>query len=78
MGFAGVYGRGPGDTDETERIFCTTDVHKAFDQVYRGGAIYLLCGTGAKGKMLHMLGQWISKNYAVQKWRGHTGVTERE
>ena len=31
-----------GDTDETERIFCTTDVHKAFDQVYRNGTIYLL------------------------------------
>ena len=23
--------------------------------------------------MLHMLGQWISRNYAMQKWRGHTG-----
>ena len=35
-----------GDTDETERIFCTTDVHKAFDQVYRNGTIYLLYGMG--------------------------------
>ena len=33
-----------GDTDETERIFCTTDVHKAFDQVYMNGTIYLLYG----------------------------------
>ena len=62
-----------GDNDETERIFCTTDVHKAFDQVYRNGTIYLLYGMGVRGKMLHMLDQWISKNYAVQKWRGHTG-----
>ena len=23
--------------------------------------------------MLHMLDQWISRNYAVQKWRGHIG-----
>ena len=59
--------------DETERIFCTTDVHKAFDQVYRNGTIYLLYGMGVRGKMLHMLDQWISRNYAVQKWRGHTG-----
>ena len=62
-----------GDTDDTERIFCTTDVHKAFDQVYRNGTIYLLYGMGVRGKMLHMLDQWISRNYAVQKWRGHTG-----
>ena len=55
------------------RIFCTTDVHKAFDQVYRNGTIYLLYGMGVRGKMLHMLDQWISRNYAVQKWRGHTG-----
>ena len=61
-----------GDTDETERIFCTTDVHKAFDQVYRNGTIYLLYGMGVRGKMLHMLDQWISRNYAVQKWRGYT------
>ena len=33
-----------GDNDETERIFCTTDVHKVFDQVYRNGTIYLLYG----------------------------------
>ena len=62
-----------GDNDETERIFCTTDVHKAFDQVYRNGTMYLLYGMGVRGKMLHMLDQWISRNYAVQKWRGHTG-----
>jgi hypothetical protein len=62
-----------GATDETERIFCTTDVHKAFDQVYRNGTIYLLYGMGVRGKMLHMLDQWINRNYAVQKWRGHTG-----
>ena len=62
-----------GDTDRAERLFCTTDVHKAFDQVYRNGTIYLLYGMGVRGKMLHMLDQWISRNYAVQKWRGHTG-----
>ena len=38
-----------GDNDETERIFCTTDVHKAFDQVYRNGTIYLLYGMGVRG-----------------------------
>ena len=62
-----------GDNDEHERIFCTTDVHKAFDQVYRNGTVYLLYGMGVRGKMLHMIDQWISRNYAVQKWRGHTG-----
>ena len=35
--------------------------------------MYLLYGMGVRGKMLHMLDQWISRNYAVQKWRGHTG-----
>ena len=62
-----------GDNDEHERIFCTTDVHKAFDQVYRNGTVYLLYGMGVRGRMLHMIDQWISRNYAVQKWRGHTG-----
>ena len=62
-----------GEIEGTNRIFCTTDVHKAFDQVYRNGTIYLLYGMGVRGKMLHMLDKWISKNYAVQKWRGHTG-----
>ena len=62
-----------GDHDETEKIFCTTDVHTAFDQVYRNGTMYLLYGMELKGRMLHMLDQWISRNYAVQKWRGHTG-----
>ena len=45
-------------------------MHKAFDQVYRNGTIYLLYGMGVRGKMMHMLDQWISKNYAVQRWRG--------
>ena len=62
-----------GDDDETERIFRTTDMHKVFNQVYRNGTVYLLYGMGVRGKMLHMLGQWKSKNYAVQKWRGHAG-----
>ena len=31
-----------GGNDETERIFCTTVVHKAVDQVYRNGTVYLL------------------------------------
>ena len=62
-----------GDTYETERIFCTTDVHKAFDRVYRNGTIYLLYGVEVKGEMLHVLDQRISKNYAMEKWRGHTG-----
>ena len=62
-----------GDTGEIERTFCTIDVHKAFGQVYRNGTIYLLYGMGVRGRMLHMLGQWISRNYAVQKWRGNTG-----
>ena len=62
-----------GEDDGSERIFCTTDVHKAFDQVYRNGTIYLLYGMGVRGKMLHMLDQWIGRNYDVQKWRGHAG-----
>ena len=33
-----------GDHDETERMFCTADVHMTFDQVYRNGTIYLLYG----------------------------------
>ena len=48
---------GEGGTDETERVFCTIDVHTAFDQVYRHGTIYLLYGMGVRGNMLHMLDQ---------------------
>ena len=51
-----------GDNDETERVFCITDVHNAFDQVYRNGTVYLLYGMGVKRKMLHMLDQRISRN----------------
>ena len=36
-------------------------------------ALCMLYGMGTRGKMLHMLDQWIRRNYAVQKWRGHTG-----
>ena len=42
-----------GDTDATERVFCTIDMHKAFDQVYRNDTPYLLYGTGVKREMLH-------------------------
>ena len=28
-----------GDNDETEWVFCTTDVHRAFDQIYRNGNV---------------------------------------
>ena len=56
-----------GDIDETERTFCTTDVHKAFGQAYTNGTVYLLYGMRVRGKMLHMLDQWISRNYAMQK-----------
>ena len=62
-----------GGNDETERIFCTTDVHTAFDQVCRNGTVYLLYRVGVRREMLHMLDQWISRNYAVQKCRGRTG-----
>jgi hypothetical protein len=62
-----------GDHDETETTFCTTDVHKSFGQVYMNGTVYLLYGMGVRGKMLHMLDQWTSRNYAVHNWRGHTG-----
>ena len=62
-----------GDNGEVERIFCTTDVHKAFDQVYMNGTVYLLYDMRVRGKVLHMLDQWISRNYEVQTWRGHTG-----
>ena len=36
------------DNDETERIFCTTGVHKVFGQVYRNGTVYLLYGMGVR------------------------------
>ena len=32
-----------GDADETERIFCTIAVHKAFDQVYSTGMEQSTC-----------------------------------
>ena len=55
-----------GDNDETERIFCTTDVHKAFDQVYRNSTVYLLYGMGVRGRLLLMLDQWISIHEPTQ------------
>jgi hypothetical protein len=56
---------------ETPTLFCTTDVHKAFDQVYRNGTLYLLYCHGIRGRMLHMLDLWINNNLATQLWKGH-------
>lgn len=58
---------------ETGSIFCTTDAHKAFDQVFREGTTYLLYGHGIRGKMLKMLNKWINTNISTQLWRGHVG-----
>jgi hypothetical protein len=60
-----------GMESEEPTLFCTTDVHKAFDQVYRDGTIYLLYCHGIRGRMLHMLDKWINNNIAQQLWRGH-------
>jgi len=56
---------------ETPTLFCTTDVHKAFDQVYRNGTTYLLYCHDIRGRMLLMLDKWINNNMAQQLWRGH-------
>ena len=58
---------------ESGSIFCTTDAHKAFDQVFREGTTYLLYGHGVRGKMLKMLTLWIDTNISTQLWRGHVG-----
>jgi len=60
---------------ETPALFCTTDVHKAFDQVYRNGTIYLLYCHGIRGRMLNMLDLWIRNNIATQLWKGHLAPT---
>ena len=57
---------------ETERIFCTTDVHEAFDQLYRNGTVHLRYGMGVTGKMLHMRDQRISRNYMLCRSGGDT------
>ena len=51
---------------ETGSIFCTTDAHKAFDQVFREGTTYLLYGHGVRGKMLKMLTLWVNANKSTQ------------
>ena len=58
---------------EAGSIFCTTDAHKAFDQVFREGTTYLLYGHGVRGKMLKMPTKWIHTNISTQLWRGHIG-----
>jgi len=58
---------------EDDAAFCTTDVHKAFDQVYRDGTIYLLYAYGVRGTMLTMLTIWMTRNIATPRWRGHIG-----
>ena len=59
--------------NECGSVFCTTDAHKAFDQVFREGTAYLLYGHGIRGKMLKMLTMWIDTNISTQLWRGHLG-----
>jgi len=61
-----------GSKSESPTLFCTTDVHKAFDQVYRSGTLYLLYCHGIRGRMLHMLDLWITNNIATQLWKGHS------
>ena len=58
---------------ESGSIFCTTDAHKAFDQVFREGTTYLLYGHGVRDKMLEMLTLWFNTNISTQLWRGHIG-----
>jgi hypothetical protein len=60
-----------GMESEEPTLFCTTDVHKAFDQVYRNGTVYLLYCHGIRGKILLMLDKWLNNNIAQQLWRGH-------
>ena len=59
---------------ESGSAFCTTDAHKAFDQVFREGTTYLLYGHGVRGKMLKMLTTWINTNISTQLWRGHCHI----
>ena len=51
---------------ESGSIFCTTDAHNAFDQVFREGTTYLLYGHGVRGKMLKMLTLWINTSISTQ------------
>ena len=62
-----------GDTDETERIFCTTDVHKAFDQVYRNGTIYLLYGRELEARCVTC---WISGSVGTMQCRSGEDTLE--
>ena len=59
--------------EENGSVFCTTDAHKAFDQVFREGTTYLLYGHGIRGRMLKMISTWIHNNISTQLWRGHIG-----
>ena len=61
------------NTNEEELYLCTTDVHKAFDQVYREGTLYLLHVYGIRGKLLNMIKNWILTNIATPLWRGVKG-----
>ena len=79
----GGFGKGPGAREqlwtlaafleermdhESGSVFCTTDAHKAFDQVFREGTTYVLYGHGARGRMLKMLTMWINTNISTQLW----------
>jgi hypothetical protein len=56
-----------------ELYACATDVHKAFDQVYRSGTVYLLYAYGVRGTLLTMVMKWIRNNVATPLWRGIKG-----
>ena len=51
--------------NKEEMYMCATDVHKAYDQVYRNGTYYILYTYGIKGKMLDMVMQWVDNNWAT-------------
>ena len=62
------------NSEGKELYACATDVHKAFDQVYRSGTVYLLYAYGVRGTLLNMVTKWITNNIATPMWRGVRGA----
>lgn len=60
-----------------ELYMCATDVHKAFDQVWREATMYLMYAYGVKGKLLRMVDAWVMNNVAIPLWRGIKGTAIR-
>ena len=60
---------------DTPTYALCADIHKAYDQVWRGGLYYALQCAGVRGRAWHFITRWLDRATAVPSWNGTLGHT---